>query len=195
MSQDVYVFNICVLKNYFGETFGDHYPYEIITGIIMVLRDSKVLDLKINLKSIIHEVPLVVEDILQMAQCSSRFELHCLISSYYPIFRAEYIELENTYGIDAVDARGEEWDEVKQDKIDEMISTNTKRWFCQIVDGLGSEESLYELSMAAHTWIIEFESYCFHSPHYGFTSFIDCIPTDTSYKPTSFTLPTTFWFE
>jgi hypothetical protein len=187
MSQDIYVFSVCVLKNYFRETFGDHYPYEIIMGIIMVLRDLKILDLKIRLKNAVHKLSFMNEIVLQMVQCSSNSELSRLISDYYPIFYAEHIELENIYEGNDSD-REETWQDA--------ITINVRRWFCQIVDNLGSEESLYELAMAAHTWAIECNIVIvtLERQYYIDTLFIDCIPTDTSYKP-SFTLPETFWFE
>jgi hypothetical protein len=180
MSQDVYVFSICILKNYFKETFGDHYPYEIIMGIIMVLRDSKVLDLKIELKSAIHELSFMNENILQMAQCSLNTELSSLITSYYPVFHTDAIEMQNSYVAGV-------WKGTK------ILTNNTRRWFCQIVDGLGSEESLYELAMAGHTWVAEYKYILFGSERYHFSLFIDCIPT--SYKSTPFTIPETSWFE
>src|SRR5579863_53272 len=138
MSQDsTYIFSICIMKNYFRETLGDHYPYEIITSIIMALRDSKILDLKIRLKSAIHKLPCMNYSILQIAQCSLNTELSNLISSYYPIFHAEYIELDDTF-------TREDWAQCERI---ETIVAMTRRWVCQIVDGLGSEESLYELAM------------------------------------------------
>jgi hypothetical protein len=122
-----------------------------------------------------------------MAERSLNTELSSLISSYYPVFDAEYstyIELNNTHNRGGL---------VLYD-VDDTIVAMTNRWVCQIVDDLDSEESLYELAMAAHAWVADFGDVIQHLIPKR-TLFIDCIPTNTSYKPTLFTIPKTSWFK
>jgi hypothetical protein len=186
MSLDrVYVSNLCILKNYFGEIFGDHYPYEVVTVIIMMLRDSRVLDFKTRLRNAVCTLPYMNWIILQMAQSSSNRELSNSISSYYPSFHAEYATLEDNY------IRSHLLESTK-DNINTLV---TKVWFRQIVDDLNSEESLYELAMAGHTWIIEYEQLLFWYRHYDLRLFIDCVPTNTTYSYSIFTYPKTSWFK
>lgn len=177
MSQNnTYAFNILVLRNYFRETFGDHYPYEVVDVIMVTINHLKISEMKIYLKNAVNKLSFVSKNIFQVTEWSSCIELSDVISNYYPTILAANIKLENGLAKSManviLDGRDnlEEWDAAAHN----MITVMNKRWFCQIIDDVGSEGPLYDLLKAIYPLII------IPPAHLECTSFIDFISTDSS---------------
>ena len=132
-----YIFSIWTLRTYFQETFGSHYPHDIVCIIVKIMQQITIRDLKTKMKLEFQGIFISDGDLLDTF-CNFKSdpctELITSMLHYYPAYKPEIQAYYPQHALLSVAPTNE---------IDPSLSVDSK--LCLLIDELQSEAALHDL--------------------------------------------------